>query len=111
MCTSYVTRKFAIRPSDKAEYKSFLIAMGDFRDLENCFSEKLGNLLQTGLFPEKFRKKRETAPNALYSELQFRKIQFNTSSGLPFQSRTKRAAFYYPYFAVRNGLIAASNRH
>ncbi len=111
MHSSYVTRKFAIRPSNKAEYKSFLIAMGDFRDLENCFSEKLGNLLQTGLFLEKFRKKGETAPNALYSEMQFRKIQFNTSSGLPFQSRTKRAAFYYPYFAVRNGLIAASNRH
>ncbi len=111
MRPSYVTRKFAIRSSNKAEYKSFLIAIGDFRDLENCFSEKLGNLLQTGLFPDKFRRKGETAPNALYSELQFRNIQFSTSSGLPFQSRTKRAAFYYPYFAVRNGLIAASNRH
>ncbi len=69
MRPSYVTRKIALQPENMTQSRLFMDAMGDFRDLENRYSNELTLLMRAGLSVEKFRKKGETAPNALYSAL------------------------------------------
>ncbi len=111
MRQSFVIRKFALQLAGPSQSLSFGTAMDEFRTLENRYTSEMVSLLEDGLNISHFREKGGKASNKIFSILQFHQIEFTTRCGAPLQSRTKRAAFYYPYYAVRNGIIAAANCH
>ncbi len=101
-----ITRKFGLKTDDiKKVQKIFL----KFRDFENLIITRLLSYADDPNYIDQFKRKAKIGYKIAYDFFNINHLAPQTYLGLIFKERMKRAAMYYPYFAIRNYLIRKNN--
>jgi len=100
------TRKFGLKTDDINKVQQIFLK---FRDFENLIITKLLSYTDDPDFIEQFKRKAKIGYMTAYKFFSINHLAPQTYLGLIFKERMKRAAMYYPYFAIRNFLIRKNN--
>ncbi|MHA1744587.1 MAG: hypothetical protein ACTSWW_01230 [Promethearchaeota archaeon] len=101
-----VTRKFGL-DSDKIEQVQHIFLK--FRDFENRIISTVLSQDKDPDFTTRFKHKAKVGYKIAYDYFKINHLASQTYLRLEFKERMKRAAMYYPYFAIRNHLIKKHN--
>lgn len=101
-----ITRKFGLKTDNINRIQQIFFK---FRDFENLIITKLLSLADDPDFSEHFKRKAKIGYKIAYDYFNINRLAPQTYLELTFKERMKRAAMYYPYFAIRNYLIRENN--
>ena len=101
-----VTRKFGLKTDDINKVQKIFLK---FRDFENLIITRLLSYADDPDFIDQFKRKAKIGYKIAYDYFNINRLVPQTYLGLIFKERMKRAAMYYPYFAIRNYLIRKNN--
>ena len=101
-----ITRKFGLKTDDINKVQKIFLK---FRDFENLIITRLLSYADDPDFIDHFKRKAKIGYKIAYDYFSINRLAPQTYLGLVFKERMKRAAMYYPYFAIRNYLIRKNN--
>jgi len=101
-----ITRKFGLKTDNINKVGQIFLK---FRDFENLIITKLISYVDDPGFIDQFKRKAKIGYKIAYDFFNINRLASQTYLGLTFKERMKRAAMYYPYFAIRNYLIRKNN--
>jgi len=101
-----ITRKFGLKTDDINKVQKIFLK---FRDFENLIITRLLSYADDPKFIDQFKRKAKIGYKIAYDYFNINRLAPQTYLELTFQERMKRAAIYYPYFAIRNYLIRKKN--
>ncbi len=101
-----ITRKFGLKTDDINEVQKLFLK---FRDFENLIITRLLSYADDPDYINQFKRKAKIGYKIAYDYFHINRLFPQTYLGLIFKERMKRAAMYYPYFAIRNYLIRKNN--
>ena len=104
--SQFITRKFGLESDSINSVRHIFLK---FRDFENKIITKLLSQVNIPGFIDVFRAKAKTGYKIAYDFFNINKLTSQTYLEITFKERMKRAATYYPYFAIRNFLIRKDN--
>ncbi len=101
-----ITRKFGLKTDDINKVQKIFLK---FRDFENLIITGLLSYADDPDYIDQFKQKAKIGYKMAYDYFNINRLAPKTYLGLDFKERMKRAAMYYPYFAIRNYLIRKNN--
>ncbi len=104
-----ITRKFGLKVDNIEKIDKIQKIFLKFRDFENLIITRLLSYADDTDFIEHFKRKAKIGYKTAYDFFNINRLAPQTYLGLDFKERMKRAAMYYPYFAIRNYLIRKNN--
>ena len=101
-----ITRKFGL-DTDNLEQVRYIFLK--FRDFENRIITTILSRVDDPDFTTQFKCKAKIGYKVAYDFFKINRLASQTYLDLNFKERMKRAAMYYPYFAIRNYIIRKHN--
>ncbi len=101
-----ITRKFGLKVDNIDKIQQIFLK---FRDFENLIITGLLSYADDTDFIDRFKRKAKIGYKTAYDYFNINRLAPQTYLELDFKERMKRAAMYYPYFAIRNYLIRKNN--
>jgi len=97
-----ITRKFGLDTDNLEQVRHVFLK---FRDFENRIITTILSRVDDPDFTTQFKRKAKIGYKVAYDFFKINRLASQTYLDLNFKERMKRAAMYYPYFAIRNYLI------
>ncbi|MHA1745751.1 MAG: hypothetical protein ACTSWW_07115 [Promethearchaeota archaeon] len=101
-----ITRKFGLDYENLEQVQHIFLK---FRDFENRIITTVLTHGNDPNFTTRFKRKAKIGYKIAYDYFKINHLASQTYLKLEFEERMKRAAMYYPYFAIRNYLIRKHN--